>query len=115
MPSHQGRFFIFVSFLGGRGGVGGGGLGRIPQHPPYIHVPLNETLVMQVLYIIIIYIPLSEVDEVVWLPRNSVLLPISNEHNPTQVHTYKNKQNGRWTKLMKAAACKWKLATLQLN
>ena len=43
-------------------------------------------------------IPFSEVDEVVWFPGNGVLLPVSNEHNPTQVHTYKIK--GRHPKLI---------------
>ena len=38
-----------------------------------------------------ITIPFSEVDEVVWFSGNGVLLPVSNEYNPTQVHTYKQK------------------------
>ena len=42
-----------------------------------------------------IVVPFSEVDEVVWFSGNSVLLPVSNEHNPTQVHTYKQKADGQ--------------------
>lgn len=44
---------------------------------------------MHVLYIHLhVHVPLSEVDEVVWFSRDGVFLAVSNEHNPTQVHTY---------------------------
>lgn len=54
----------------------------------------KEKKVEQSICIIIhehVHVPLSEVDEVVWFTRDSVLLAVSNEHNPTQVHAYKTK------------------------